>query len=238
VSDSAGPVLALVPARGGSKVVPRKNVRVLGGKPLIVWTIKQALAATSVDRVVVSTDDPEIAAVAKQHGAEVPFMRPAELAADDTPDLPVFLHALDELAAAGYRPELAAWLRPTAPLRDVVDIDAAVALLQATGADCVRSICREDHHPFWSKRLEGDRLLPFVEGVRDADFPQRQLLPPAYRLNGAVDVARCASVHGAAGTLFDGDVRGYVMPAARSVDIDSELDFEVAELLITRGHAG
>jgi CMP-N,N'-diacetyllegionaminic acid synthase len=233
--DAVVPVLALIPARGGSKRVPRKNVRTLGGKPLISWTIEQALASEAVDRVVVSTDDAETAAIAEQYGAEVPFIRPASLAADETPDLPVFVHALDELATVGYRPEFVAWLRPTAPLRTAHDVDRAVALLRSTGADCVRSICLTEHHPYWARRLDGDRLLPFVDGVREEDFPQRQLLPPAYRLNGAVDVARTAFVAGTSGReLFGGDVRGYVMPHERSIDLDDELDFELAELLIAR----
>lgn len=224
-------VLALIPARGSSKGVPRKNVRALGGRPLLAWTIDAALAAATVDRVLVSTDDEEIRAVALAHGAEAPFLRPPELAADDTSDLPVYEHALSWLAERErYEPELVAWLRPTAPLRTAADVDAAVDLLVRTGADCVRSVCAAEHHPFWTRRLEGDRLLPLLE-VDEARYPRRQLLPPAYRLNGAVDVVRRASVRG---ELWQGDVRGYEMPRERSVDLDDELDFLLAELLLGR----
>jgi CMP-N,N'-diacetyllegionaminic acid synthase len=211
--------------------MPRKNLRLLAGRPLIAWTIECARAASGVDRVVVSTDDAEIADVARAWGAEVPFLRPAELARDDTPDRPVFDHAIAALAASGYRPEVVAWLRPTAPLRMEADVDAAVALLAGTGADSVRSVCAVEHHPFWMRRLDDDRLWPFLPDVREEDFPRRQLLPPAYRLNGAVDAVRVARV-GATGALFGGDVRGYVMPRERSIDIDDETDLVMAEALL------
>ena len=227
-------VLAVIPARGGSKGIPRKNVRTLAGKPLIAWTIETALSCPRLDRVVVSTDDQKIAEVARRDGAEVPFLRPAELAGDDTLDLPVCQHALVWLAEhEGYLPEIVVWLRPTSPLRTVQDIDAAVQLLIETRADCVRSICPAEHHPYWMKRLEGDRLLPFVEGVDGSKYYRRQELPPAYRLNGAVDVTWCKRIL-EDGKLFDGDMRGYVMPVECSVDLDSELDFALAELLLQR----
>src|SRR5262249_7126007 len=125
VSDVTGGVVAIVPARGGSKAIPRKNVRLLGGVPLIAYSIEAGLTARTVDRVIVSTDDEEIAAVARRFGAEVPFMRPAALAGDSTPDLPVFQHALDWLDAhEGYRPEIVVQLRPTSPLRPPDCVDA------------------------------------------------------------------------------------------------------------------
>jgi CMP-N-acetylneuraminic acid synthetase len=225
-------VLALVPARGGSKGIPRKNLRELAGRPLVAWTISAGLGARTVNRLVCSTDDDDIAAAARAAGAEVPFMRPVHLATDTTPDLPVLTHALQQLAADGYRPDAVVWLRPTAPLVIGQDIDAAVDLLLGTGADAVRSICPAEHHPYWTRRLEGDTLLPFVDG----GGPQllRQSLPAAFRLNGAVDVVRTTAIP-ASGSPFDaGDVRGYVMPPERSIDIDSELDFRLAELVLGR----
>ncbi len=227
-------VLAVIPARGGSKGIPRKNIRLLAGKPLINYTIEAALQSQYRLRVIVSTDDEEIANVARTAGAEVPFLRPAELARDDTPDLPVCQHALHWLMMhENYCPEVVVWLRPTSPLRTVQDIDAAVRLLVETGADCVRSVCLAEHHPYWMKRLEGNRLLPFVEGVDESKYYRRQELPPAYRLNGAVDVTWCKRIV-ENGKLFGGDMRGYVMPVERSVDLDSELDFALAELLLQR----
>jgi CMP-N-acetylneuraminic acid synthetase len=215
--------LGLIPARGGSKSVPRKNVRELAGKPVLAWTVETALACAALERVIVSTDDEEIAAVARACGAEV-LARPAELARDETPDLPVYRHALDEL---GDSYDAVAWLRPTAPLRAAEDVDAAVRLLEETGADAVRSVCEAEHSPYWMGRLDGDRLVPLLGEVPE----RRQLLPPVYRLNGAVDVVRCSSV---GDELFGGDVRAYVMPRERSIDLDTELDFLLAEALLRR----
>lgn len=224
-------VLALVPARGGSKELPRKNLETVGGTPLVGLAVEVALAAGSVDRVVVSTDDDEIAAVAERHGAEVPFRRPAELATHDVGDFPVAAHALAWLDEhEGYRPELLVWLRPTCPLRTAADVEGAVALLRESGADCVRSVCPSEHHPYWMKQLDGDRLRPFLPDADERDYPRRQLLPPVYRLNGAVDAVRVASAI-AAGELFPGDMRGFVMPAGRSFDVDTATDLAVVRAL-------
>lgn len=225
--------LAIIPARGGSKQVPHKNIRSLGGQPLIAWTIQTALGCSDL-RIVVSTDDPEIATIATRYGAQVPFIRPSELAQDDTPDLPVYRHALAWLAShEDYQPEVVIWLRPTAPLRTAQDIQNALQLLANSHADCVRSVCLAEHHPYWMKRLDGERLRPFIDGADEHTYYRRQLLPPVYRLNGAVDVIRCASL-GERDSLFGGDMCGYIMPPERSIDLDSPLDFAVAELLLQR----
>lgn len=227
-------VIAIIPARGGSKGVPKKNIRSLNGKPLIAWTIETALRTSSLDRIIVSTDDDLIAQIAKDHGADVPFLRPPELAKDDTPDLPVYLHVLAWLEShQDFRPEIVVWLRPTSPLRTVEDIETSIRLLNDTGADCVRSICPAEHHPYWMKRLDGDRLVSFMEGFDEQLYYRRQLLPPAYRLNGAVDVIRCSKQVGS-GHLFGGKMAGYIMPPERSLDLDSEMDFTIAEALIRR----
>jgi CMP-N,N'-diacetyllegionaminic acid synthase len=229
--------LGIIPARGGSKGVPRKNIRQLAGKPLIAWTIEVALACPSLERVIVSTDDQEIAEIARQYGAKVPFIRPAELAQDDTPDLPVYLHALSWLVEhKGYRPDIVVWLRPTTPLRMVKDIETVMELLVESKADCVRSVCLTEHHPYWMKRLDGDRLVPFVSGSDERRYYRRQLLPPVYRLNGMVDAVRCGTVNERE-SLFGGDMRGYVVPTERSIDLDSELDFTLAELLMQKGES-
>ena len=228
-------ILAIVPARGGSKGLPRKNVRLLAGKPVIAWTIETALACRSLHRIIVSTDDEEIAQIAKEYRAEVPFLRPAELAQDDTPDLPVFQHTLSWLAThQDYHPDIVVWLRPTTPLRVVEDVEGAIQLLKETDADCVRSICLAEHHPYWMKRLDSNRMVPFINGIDEQKYYRRQLLPPVYRLNGAVDVIWCRTVAEKA-SFFGGDICGYVMPAERSIDLDSELDFALAELLLQRG---
>ena len=217
--------LGLITARGGSKGIPRKNVRMLAGKPLIAWTIEAALRAGVLDAVVVSTDYEEIAAVARQAGAEVPFLRPAELAEDSTPGVDPVLHALDALP--GYDAVLL--LQPTSPLRSSTDICACLTLAAESAAASVVSVCEPQTHPYWTYRLlEGRRLEPLFQGATAA---RRQDLPEAYALNGALYLAdaawlreRCAFV--GAETL------AYVMPAARSVDIDNELDWRIADMLL------
>ena len=162
---SIQPCLAIIPARGGSKTVPHKNIKALAGKPLIAWTIETALASAAVERVLVSTDSQQIRDVACRWGAQVPFLRPDAYAQDDTPDLPVYLHALRWLAEhENYRPWAVAWLRPTTPLRSAADVDAAVQILAESDADCVRSVVAVEHHPYWMKTLDGNRLQPFVRG--------------------------------------------------------------------------
>lgn len=183
-------IVAIIPARGGSKGVPRKNIREIAGKPLIAWTIETALLCEMLDRVIVSTEDEEIAKIANQCGAGVPFLRPLDIAQDNTPDLPVYQHALSWLNEhEKYCPDIIVWLRPTAPLRIVEDIEGAIKLLTETKADCVRTVCKAEHHPYWMKQLNGNRLLHFLEGIEETKkYYRRQLLPPVYRLNGAVDV--------------------------------------------------
>jgi len=227
-------VLALIPARGGSKGVPRKNLHVLAGRPLVVHAVETALHCASVGRVVVSTDDAEIAAIALRAGAEIPFMRPAELAADDTADLPVLEHVLHGLERDGYRPSAVVWLRPTSPLRTPGDVEAALELLWRTDSDSVRSVCMTEHHPYWMKLLDRDRLRPLLSGCDETVFPRRQSLPAVYRLNGAVDVIRSDRLAARSGSMYGADVRGYVMPRERSVEVDEESDLELLEWLSAR----
>ena len=172
--------------------------------------------------------------MARAHGAEVPFLRPEELAADSTPDLPVLLHALDLLGADGYHPSAVAWLRPTAPLRDTTDVTSALGVLAADPlADAVRSVCAVEHPPSWQRRIEAGLLVPYENGPEPE---RRQLQEPVYRLNGAVDITRPDGVrdHG----IFGGRVRPYVMPAERSVDVDTELDLAVVEAFLARRMQG
>lgn len=228
-------VLGIIPARGGSKGLPGKNIRPLSGKPLIAWTIETALATPELNRCIVSTDDPKIASVAREHGAEVPFLRPAVLAADDTADLPVCRHALDWLQdKEDYRPDIVVWLRPTAPLRTSEDIATALRLLERGDCDCVRSVCRAEQHPYWMHRISGDgKLVPFLSGV---DVPlKRQDLPELFYLNGAVDTL-CASAVPSNGALFQGNIVAYEMPRWRGIDIDDESEFMTAESYIQWQH--
>jgi CMP-N-acetylneuraminic acid synthetase len=218
--------LALIPARGGSKGIPRKNVRALAGKPLIVWTIEAALAARHVSRVVVSTDSEEIAALARAHGAEVPFMRPAELASDNAPGIAPVMHTLDELPDATE----IVLLQPTSPLRTARHIDAALDLVRERGALSLVSVRAVDEHPAHMFRQSADGLLcPYAP---EEIAPRRQDLSPLWLLNGAIYYADAASLR-ASGSLVTGETLAFAMDSRASLDIDTELDWKLAETLLS-----
>lgn len=221
-------IIAIIPARGGSKGIPHKNITPLKGKPLIAWTIEQAQDCPLINDILVSTDDEQIASIAKKYGGSVPFMRPQNLAQDTTPDLPVYQHVLEEYAD---HPDIIVWLRPTSPLRQKEDITNAINLLIEKNYDCVRSVTLAHHHPYWMKKLEDHTLRPFIEGHDETVFYQRQTLPPLYYLNGAIDVIRCTAVD-QNGVLFGGNMGGYILPAEHSIDIDTPLDLKIAEVLL------
>jgi CMP-N,N'-diacetyllegionaminic acid synthase len=195
----SGDVLALIPARGGSKSIPRKNLIELAGKPLIAWSILQALESTRITRVVVSTDDAEIAAIAEKFGADVPFLRPAEYAQDLSPDIDVFRHALQFLAQNdAYEPDMVVHLRPTGPVRRVQDIDAAIGLLDSQPeADAVRSVSLVHQTPYKMWKLTDDgsmEPLLTLPDLPDCQSRPRQMLPFAYWQNGYVDILRPRAV--------------------------------------------
>jgi CMP-N,N'-diacetyllegionaminic acid synthase len=227
-------VLAIIPARGGSKGVPRKNIRYLGGRPLIGWTIELALECPSINRVIVSTDDHEIAEISHRFGAETPFVQPHELASDHIQDFPVCQYALNYLDAnQGYQPDIVVWLRPTAPLRRIIDVENVINLLKNSGADCVRSVSPVIHHPYWMKILKGDKLIPFMgDNLNERNFPQRQMLPSVYYLNGVVDATWAVNVTHY-NFLFGGDMRAYIINDPVP-DLDTEFDFVVAEALLNK----
>lgn len=191
-------VLALIPARGGSKSVPRKNLLRVAGKPLIAYSISHARSCASVTRTIVSTDDPEIAAVASGFGAEVPFERPAEFASDFATDLQVFRHALEWLEREeGYLPELVVHLRPTGPVREIELIERAIALmLEHEEADSLRSVGVAEQTPYKMWKIEGAFLRPILSlpGYPEAHSMPRQKLPLAYWQNGYVDIVRPRTV--------------------------------------------
>ncbi len=227
-------ILAIIPARGGSKGVPGKNIKMLAGKPLIAWTIETALSAPCLDRVILSTDDEKILKIGKKYGAETPFLRPASIAGDDTTDMPVYEHALTWLADnEKFYPDIIVWLRPTTPLRTSKDIEQAVDLLIQKKPDWVRSVCEVEHHPYWMYKLNEGLMEPFVDGIKIENFIRRQLLPPAYRLNGAVDVGWRSTILEKK-LLYSGVIEAYIMPVDRSVDIDTKLDFKISETIMTQ----
>ncbi len=191
-------ILCLILARGGSKGIPRKNLLPLLGKPLIAYTIAHALASRHITRTIVSTDDPEIADSARAHGAEVPFMRPAEFARDDSTDLEAVRHALEWLRDhEGHVPELVVQLRPTGPVRDVALIDAAIEkMLADPAADALKSVSRPSESPFKMWRAEGPYLQPLltVPGMDEPHAQPRQRLPQVFWQNGCVDIIRPRTV--------------------------------------------
>ncbi len=223
-------VYGLVTARGGSKGVPGKNIKIVGGKPLIAWTIAAARQARRLDRVFLSTDDPEIAAVGREWGAEVPFMRPAKLAQDNSSHVSVVNHALDWFEANGGLPEYLCLLQPTSPLRTAADIDTAIEIALSRAANAVVAVAPAETHPFLTRKIEVDGTL--VEFVKtDIKYLRRQDLPPAFIVNGAVYVNRCAAFRRTQLFIPPGTI-AYMMPPERSIDIDTALDFVVVEHLL------
>lgn len=233
-------VLALIPARGGSKSIPRKNIRDFAGHPLIAYSIAAGLAAETVDRVIVSTDDDEIAAVARRYGAEVPFLRPAEFSQDNTPDLPVFQHALRWLDEhENYRPDIVVQLRPTSPFRRVWHIDEAVyRLIERPEADAVRTVCIPFQNPFKMWRIGPDgfmRPLGVELGVPDEPYNKpRQALPEIYWQTGYVDAAWRDTIMEK--NSMTGDwILPLIIDPSEWVDIDSPDDWRRAERLLESG---
>lgn len=216
---------ALIPARGGSKGIPRKNIKLIAGKPLIVWTIEAALRSSLLSAVVVSTDDPEIANVARNAGAQVPFMRPSKLAQDQTPGVDPVLHALGQLPQ--YDSVLL--LQPTSPLRTTEDIDGCLNFVAQQMVPSVVSVTEADVHPYWTYRLNADQTIArFVDA---APIARRQDLPAAFALNGAMYFADANWLR-RRGRLVSSETLGYVMPREHSVDLDTPFDWKFAELLL------
>jgi len=226
-----GSALGLVIARGGSKGLARKNVRPLGGRPLIVHTIAAALACRGLARTIVSSEDAEILAVARRAGCPAPFVRPAELADDHSSTVAVTLHALDWLEShERFTPDIVVLLPATAPLRASEHIDGVLETLRAhEDAEAVVAVTEPDYPPYWMLSMTDGRLAwLFPEGGRAS---RRQDLPQAYRPNGSIYAIRVPALRGQR-TFYPQATRGYVMPRDVSVNIDSEMDFRLAELLL------
>ena len=233
-------ILALIPARGGSKGIPRKNIRSFAGYPLLAWSIAAAKQAACVTRILVSTDDEEIAAVAREYGAETPFLRPAEIAQDNTTDLPVFEHALQWLEAnEDYQPEIVIQLRPTSPIRPRDCVDSAVnILLQQADADCVRGVVPAGQNPHKMWRIAGDgqpmKSLLEVEGITEPYNAPRQILPPVYWQTGHIDAIRVSTIkqkHSLTGDV----IYPLVIDPRYTVDIDNLSDWAKYESLANSG---
>lgn len=220
-------ILAIIPARGGSKGVPRKNIRDLAGKPLIVWTIDEAKKSRYIDRVILSSEDDEIIAVAKQYGCEVPFKRPLELAQDETPGIEPVLHAIEQCMGYDY----IVLLQPTSPLRTVEDIDNCIEKLINSSAEFCVSVTEAETSPYWMYTLENKSMKPFIK--QEQLIARRQDLPKVYALNGAVYAAKTDALKKYKSFLNEGTIAS-VMKSENSLDIDTNIDFLICETLLNQ----
>lgn len=224
-------VIGITLARGGSKGVPRKNIREINGIPLIAYTIREALKSQYIDVYVVSTDDNEIATVARDWGAKV-IMRPKHLAADDTPSIDALQHALRVANEKWGNFDIVADLRCTNPLKDVGDIDGAIMKLIKTGADVVVGVSKlEDHHPARIKRIFQDRLIDFA-WPEDNRGQRQDLKPDAYIRNGSIYIVRASALEEGIHFLGTDEIRPWIMPLSKSVNVDTELDFKLLEAML------
>lgn len=237
--NNKSPYVAIIPARGGSKRLTGKNLLMIAGKPLIGWTIEAAIGSGVFDRVIVSTDSWEIAVTAAQFGAEVPFMRPDELALDDTSSIEVLIHAVHELQTGKETPWThLACLQPTSPLRTAENIRESVKLLEEKQADAIVSVCKSEHSPLWSNTLPAslslDNFIP--ESIQKT--PSQQL-PAYYRLNGALYFCRIPRMIEERTLFLKTRAFAYIMNRKDSIDIDDQVDFDLAGIYLSqRGSQG
>ncbi|WP_319588654.1 acylneuraminate cytidylyltransferase family protein [uncultured Desulfobulbus sp.] len=223
-------IIAVIPARGGSKGLPGKNIRQIAGKPLIAWSIKAAQESRYVDKLIVSTDSQEIADVATSWGADVPFIRPAELASDEAKSIDVILHALNIMQSPTPRFSLVLLLQPTSPLRTGKDIDNAVELLFEKNAKSIVSVCKAEHHPWWTNTLpENGGMKDFLR--TEICNTNRQQLPIYYRLNGAIYLAEICFIEKVKSFITEGTF-AHLMRQEYSIDIDTLIDFRLAEIYL------
>jgi len=232
---SATNVCAIIPARGGSKGIPHKNIVPIEGKPLLAYSIEHALASKYIDRVIVSTDDNQIAQIAISCGAEIPFMRPEELSGDEVLDLPVFKHTLSFLKEhENYKPDIIVHLRPTSPLREPAQIDEAIELLiKNPNADSVRSVSEPSQHPYRMFTIPEDGFLhPLMKTeYKEPYLLRRQELPPVYWYNCVIDITRYETIFEKQSMTGD-HILPYIMDNKFVVDIDSWDDLLVAGVKI------
>ena len=230
-------ILGIIPARGGSKGIPRKNIVDLGGKPLLYYTIKAAKEAGLLDRLILSSEHAEIITIAKSLGVEVPFVRPAEYAQDHVGDQPVLQHALTALKELdGYQPDLVLYLKPTIPFRTGIDIENVIQKLKNKKFDSVRTVTQTTgvNHPYWMFTMDEEGISqPLIPGKSIAKYPRRQLLPPVFRLNGVVEglkpefILNHPSIYGEKMALV-------TVPENRAVDIDTPADLDYARYLLSK----
>ncbi|WP_147802813.1 cytidylyltransferase domain-containing protein [Alkalicoccus halolimnae] len=220
-------ILAIIPARGKSKGIPRKNIKPIAGKPLIAWTIEEANKSKYIDRLVVSTEDEEIALISEKFGGEVPFFRPDYLSKDTTPGIEPVLHAVDELPGFDY----VMMLQPTSPLRTVEDVDGIIEWMHQKKYDSVVSVCLSDKTPSWMFQLTNENNLESI--IQEEVIVRRQESKETYALNGALYLISLKELNNYR-SFFTKNTKGYVMPKKRSFDIDDLVDFEICENILEK----
>lgn len=224
-------VLGLIPARYGSKRLPRKNILDLNGKPLIAWTIEEAKKSQFIDEIVVSTDSDKIATVSKKFGASVPFLRPRNLSSDKSTSIDAVIHALRFLSSRGDDFYYVVLLQPTSPLRLAEDIDSAFSILNKD-TKAVVSVCEAEHSPLWTNTLPDNHSMErFLK--REIVNKRSQDLPKFYRLNGAIYISEVNFLIQEK-SFFSKSTKAYIMPIERSVDIDNEIDWLLANVMLNR----
>lgn len=222
-------ILAIIPARGGSKGIPKKNIRLLAGKPLIEYTINAAKNSEFINCITVSTDEKEIAAIAEERDVEV-IMRPSDIAKDESPIIDTINHTITTLKERdGFIPDIIVLLQPTSPLRNTADIDGAIQQFLSGNSDSLISVCENDHPPYWSFTITDQNLKPLFR--KKMSSTRRQDLPKTYRPNGAIYISTQDSLKKYP-TFISKNTLPYVMPSFRSIDIDTPFDFRLAEFLI------
>ena len=227
----ANKILCVIPARGGSKGLPGKNIKELLGKPLIAYTIEQAKESKYIDRVIVSTEDIRIADISKEYGAEVPFIRPNELALDDSSTIDVLLHAIDWIEKMqGYVFDILVLLHVTTPLRSVEDVDNCIELLIEKNADNVFTVTEAHRNPYFNMVEVNNGK---VKLVKKGNFVSRQSAPQVYDMNSSIYVWR-KDILKKKKSIFLENSYTYTMPKERSVDIDDSIDFRIAEMLLRK----
>lgn len=228
-------VLGIIPARGGSKGVPRKNIKLMCGKPLLAYTVESSLKSRQLSKIVLTTDDSEIAEAGRSLGIDVPFLRPAELSSDDTPTFPVVCHAVKQLESTGETFDAICLLQPTNPLRRAEDIDSCIELLESTGADSVISVLPvpTSYNPKWVYwRNEHEEMV--LSTGENSPVSRRQDLPPAFHRDGSIYVTR-RNVLDDYGNLYGTKVHGFELDPRRSVNIDTNQDWALAERMLSGG---
>lgn len=221
-------IVGIIPARGGSKGLPRKNIKILAGKPLIVYTIEAALHSKKLNRIIVSTEDKEIADVSREYGAEV-IIRPQDLAKDTTPTEPVIKHVVSFLKSEGYKADIIVTLQPTSPFRTSNQIDDAINEICFDNVDSVIGLKEVKEHPYKMKKIENGHVVPFLKIYLQSN--RRQDIPPLYKENGAIYITKYDFLMNE-GKIIGGNMRPFLMSNETSIDIDTHLDFKIAECLL------